>query len=103
VHDHEGHILTVPLADCVSWDYAIRGLIRFVEHSDLGDIPVEGRIPSLLLMMGDIDRRSALNARVVVPRDLARSSLPRLATGLGEPDDLDDDQHSTVTDAKPVR
>jgi hypothetical protein len=104
VHDHEGHILTVPLADCVSWDYAIRALIRFVEHSDLGDVPVEGRIPSLLLMMGDIDRRSALNARVEVPRDLALSSLPRLATNMGEamPDD-DLDENATMTDMKPVR
>ena len=80
VTDHEGVTLTVPLADCVSWDYARRALVRFVEHSDIGDIPVEGRIPSLLLMMGDVDRKSALAARAEVPRELARSSLPRMAT-----------------------
>ena len=34
VSDHEGHPLTVPLADCVSWDYARRALVRFIEHSD---------------------------------------------------------------------
>lgn len=80
VIDHEGHTLTVPLADCVSWDYARRALVRFVEHSDLGDIPVEGRIPSLLLMMGDVDRKAALAARSEVPREMARSSLPRMMT-----------------------
>ncbi len=73
--DHEGQRLRVPWADCVSWDYARRALVRFVEHSDLGDIPVEGRIPSLLLMMGDIDRKAALAARPDAPTELARSSL----------------------------
>ena len=75
--DHEGHKLTVPWADCVSWDYARRALVRFIEHSDLGDIPVEGRIPSLLLMMGDIDRKAALAARPDAPVELAQSSLGR--------------------------
>ncbi len=80
VPDHEGKTLTVPLADCVSWDYARRALVRFVEHSDLGDVPVEGRIPSLLLMMGDVDRKAALAARPEAPRELVRSSLPRMLT-----------------------
>lgn len=80
VLDHEGHKLTVPLADCVSWDYARRALVRFVEYSDLGDVPVEGRIPSLLLMMGDVDRKAALAARQDVPRELADSSLLRMLT-----------------------
>jgi hypothetical protein len=80
VMDHEGKSLIVPLADCVSWDYARRALVRFVEHSDLGDIPVEGRIPSLLLMMGDVDRKAALAARAEVPRELSRSSLPNMIT-----------------------
>jgi hypothetical protein len=80
VMDHEGKTLTVPLADCVSWDYARRALVRFVEHSDLGDVPVEGRIPSLLLMMGDVDRKAALAARAEAPRELVRSSLPRMLT-----------------------
>jgi hypothetical protein len=79
VLDHEGHTLTVPFADCVSWDYARRALVRFIGYSDLGDIPVEGRIPSLLLMMGDVDRRAALEVRANVPRELARSSLPNMA------------------------
>ena len=73
--DHEGHKLTVPWADCVSWDYARRALVRFIEHSDLGDIPVEGRIPSLLLMMGDIDRKAALAARPDTPATLGETSL----------------------------
>ena len=75
IKDHEGLNLRVPWADCVSWDYARRALVRFVEHSDLGDIPVEGRIPSLLLMMGDIDRKAALAARPDAPTELAKSSL----------------------------
>src|SRR5437868_6067267 len=73
--DHEGHQLTVPWADCVSWDYARRALVRFIEHSDLGDIPVEGRIPSLLLMMGDIDRKAALAARPDTPATIGETSL----------------------------
>jgi hypothetical protein len=75
VHDHEGRVMTVPLADCVSWDYARRAILRFVDHSDLGDIPVEGRIPSLLLMMGEIDRKAMLVARPDVATELSRTSL----------------------------
>jgi len=30
VLDHEGGTLTVPLADCVSWDYARRAMVRWV-------------------------------------------------------------------------
>jgi len=75
VPDHEGRVLTVPLADCVSWDYARRAILWFVDHSDLGDIPVEGRIPSLLLMMGDLDRRAVLAARPEVATELVRTSL----------------------------
>jgi hypothetical protein len=75
--DHEGHQLTVPWADCVSWDYGRRALVRFIEHSDLGDVPVEGRIPSLLLMMGDIDRKVALAARPDTPVVLSETSLVR--------------------------
>lgn len=83
--DHEGQRLRVPWADCVSWDYARRALVRFVEHSDLGDIPVEGRIPSLLLMMGDIDRKAALAARPDAPTELARSSLATPETPVPTP------------------
>ena len=78
VKDHEGRTLTVPWADCVTWDYARRALVRFIEHSDLGDIPVEGRIPSLLLMMGDVDRKAALAVRPDTPTELAASSLGKL-------------------------
>lgn len=85
VQDHEGKTLTVPLADCVSWDYARRALVRFIEHSDLGDIPVEGRIPSLLLMMGDVDRKAALAVRPEVPRELAHTSLPRMLAPVPAP------------------
>lgn len=94
VLDHEGHRLVVPLADCVSWDYARRALLRFITHGDLGDVPVEGRIPSLLLMFGDIDRATALAARPAVPRDLAHTSL-MTASG-ASPFDLDGTQETTA-------
>ena len=53
-------------------------MVRFVEHSDLGDIPVEGRIPSLLLMMGDVDRKAALAVRSHVHNVLEKTSLSQL-------------------------
>ncbi|MDX2092649.1 MAG: hypothetical protein SFX73_32590 [Kofleriaceae bacterium] len=83
VEDPEGHPLTVPLADCVSWDYARRALLRFVETGDLGDVPTEGRIPSSLLMMGEVDRTAAIAARGDVPTELVRSSLS-FSAGLDE-------------------
>jgi hypothetical protein len=76
--DHEGKNLAVPWSDCVSWEYARRAMVRFVEHSDLGDIPVEGRIPSLLLMMGDVDRKAALAVRSYVHNVLEKTSLSQL-------------------------
>ncbi len=79
VKDHEGKNLAVPWSDCVSWEYARRAMVRFVEHSDLGDIPVEGRIPSLLLMMGDVDRKAALAVRSYVHGELEKTSLSLLA------------------------
>jgi len=78
VKDHEGKNLAVPWSDCVSWEYARRAMVRFVEHSDLGDIPVEGRIPSLLLMMGDVDRKAALAVRSHVHGVLEQTSLAQL-------------------------
>lgn len=75
VADPEGNPLTVPLADCVSWEYARRALLRFVEDGDLGDIATDGRIPSSLLMMGEVDRVAAIHARGQVPTELVRSSL----------------------------
>jgi len=79
VKDHEGKNLAVPWSDCVSWEYARRAMVRFVEHSDLGDIPVEGRIPSLLLMMGDVDRKAALAVRSHIHNVLENTSLSQLA------------------------
>lgn len=102
VVDHEGSTLTVPLADCVSWDYARRALVRFIEHSDLGDVPVEGRIPSLLLMMGDVDRKAALAARAEAPRELARSSLPRMMTPVPIPVEESDELTSPVEVETPL-
>jgi hypothetical protein len=79
--DHDGKPLTVPYADCVTWDRARNALLTFVDHGTLGpEIRIEGRIPSLLLMMGEFDRDAALAPRAEPPREITRSSLPRLLT-----------------------
>ncbi len=81
VTDHDGRPLQVPLADCVSWDRARNALLNFVVNGNLGpEIKIEGRIPSLLLMLGDVDRKTALESRDEPPKKLARSSLPRMMT-----------------------
>ena len=81
VMDHDGRSLLVPYADCVAWDRARNALINFVDNGNLGpEIRVEGRIPSQLLMMGDVDRKAALAARAEPPREITRSSLPRMLT-----------------------
>lgn len=83
--DHDGKPLTVPYADCVAWDRARNALIQFVANGNLGpEIAIEGRIPSLLLMMGDVDRKAALAARAEPPREITRSSLPRMLTPVPE-------------------
>lgn len=97
VVDPDGLPFAVPRQDCVSWSIARNALLRFVERGDLGpEIRLEGRIPSGLLMMGDIDRKAALAARGDAPRALARSSLPRMLTPI--PEDLTEetiDEHTT--------
>jgi len=81
VLDYDGNPLEVVGSDCVPWTHARQALAYFVSHGELGPhIEIDGRIPSMLLMMGDIDRRAALAARGDAPRELDRSSLPRLAT-----------------------
>jgi hypothetical protein len=80
VLDHDGNPLIVPWADCVPWPAACRALIRFAFQGDLGtEVRVEGRIPSQLLMHGELDRRAVLAVRAEPARDPRRSSLPRLA------------------------
>jgi len=80
VPDHDDKPMAVPYADCVPWLTARPALWWFLEHGDLGPaVKTEGRIPSLLLMMGDVDRKAALAARGEPPRELTRSSLPRMA------------------------
>jgi len=57
VKDHDGNPLIVPWADCVAWPAAYRALIRFAAKGDLGpEVAIEGRIPSQLLMHGELDR-----------------------------------------------
>lgn len=83
VVDHEGRPLCVPWADCVAWPVACRALIRFAAHGELGpELPVEGRIPSQLLMLGEIDRAALLATRAEPASEPGRSSLPRLVPSL---------------------
>ncbi|HEY5933504.1 MAG TPA: hypothetical protein VIU61_02645 [Kofleriaceae bacterium] len=80
VLDHDGKPMSVPYADCVPWLIGRPALWWFLEHGDLGPaVRVEGRIPSVLLMLGDVDRKAALAVRSEPPRELTRSSLPRMA------------------------
>jgi hypothetical protein len=89
VFDHDGHPLIVPWADCVAWPAACRALIRFATHGDLGtEIRVEGRIPSQLLMHGELDRRAVLAVRAEPATDPRRSSLPRLIAAPDAPVEL---------------
>lgn len=79
VIDHDGNPLIVPWSDCVAWPAAYRALIRFAAHGELGpEIAVEGRIPSQLLMHGELDRDAVLAMRAEPARDPRSSSLPRL-------------------------
>ena len=79
VLDHDGRPLLVPQADCVAWDRARNAILQFVDHGNLGpEIRIEGRIPSVLLMMGDVDRKAALAVRPDTPTELAASSLGKL-------------------------
>ncbi|HWU86368.1 MAG TPA: hypothetical protein VN253_03810 [Kofleriaceae bacterium] len=77
--DPDGLPFAVPRHDCVPWAAARDALLRFALRGDLGPaIRLEGRIPSGLLMMGDVDRKAALAARGEAPETLAGSSLPRM-------------------------
>ena len=79
--DHEGKQMTVPWAECIPWSVARVALANFALHGELGQgVSLDGRIPSVLLMMGDIDRKAALATRGAAPSELKRSSLPRMST-----------------------
>ncbi len=76
--DYDGQPFAVPYHDCVPWTAARDALLRFVERGDLGPgIRIEGRIPTGLLMMGDVGRAAVLDARAEPPRTVERTSLPR--------------------------
>jgi len=92
VTDHDGRHLDVPRADCVMWSRARNALLNFLENENLGpEIAIEGRIPSLLLMMGDVDLADAMAQRVhhQPSRRVAKTSLPRMQTS---PSDVDEDE-----------
>ncbi|MEO7736219.1 MAG: hypothetical protein ABIY55_34995 [Kofleriaceae bacterium] len=77
--DHDGKPLIVPWSDGVPWPIAGRALLRFAAHGELGpEIALEGRIPSQLLMFGEVDRQGILGMRAEPARDPRDSSLPRL-------------------------
>jgi hypothetical protein len=77
--DYDGQPFAVPYHDCVPWSAARDALLRFVERGDLGPgLRTEGRIPTGLLMMGDVGRDAVLGARAEPPRTVARTSLPRM-------------------------
>ncbi len=79
VADHDGAVWTVPWADCVAWSIASRALARFAAHGELGpELRTEGRIPSHLLMHGELDRAAVLANRAAPASDPRKSSLPRL-------------------------
>ena len=78
--DHDGRTFAVPLADCIAWPIARRGLVHFADAGQLGpEIQLEGRIPSGFLMLGDADRTATIAMRGEPPAELGASSLPRLA------------------------
>jgi hypothetical protein len=102
VLDHDGTPMSVPYADCVPWMIGRPALWWFLEHGDLGPaVKVEGRIPSVLLMMGDVDRKAALAARPEPPRELTRSSLPRMAVPVI--DEVFPEEHTNPVDIQPIR
>lgn len=77
--DHDGRAFSVPYLDCVPWALARAALLRFIDRGELGsELRSDGSIPSGLLMMGDVDREAALEARAEPPRMLESSSIPRL-------------------------
>jgi hypothetical protein len=77
--DYDGRPFVVPYTDCVPWAVAREALLRFVERGDLGPaVRTEGRVPTGLLMMGEVTRAEALAARAEPPRRLSQSSIPRL-------------------------
>ncbi len=91
VPDADGRTLSVPYADCIPWDRARNALLNFVQNGNLGpEIEIEGRIPTLLLMMGEADRKAALESRAEPPKKLARSSLPRMLTPVPDPVEHDE-------------
>ncbi len=91
VMDPDGRTLSVPFADCIPWSRARNALLNFVDKGNLGpEIEVEGRIPTLLLMLGEVDRKAALETRAEPPKRLARSSLPRMMTPVPDPVEVDE-------------
>jgi len=77
--DYDGQPYMVPYHDCVTWPAARDALLRFVERGDLGPrVRSEGRIPTGLLMMGELDRAAVLAARAEPPRTVDRTSLLRM-------------------------
>lgn len=75
--DHDLGALSVAWAHCVPWQVARAALLHFAEAGDVGDVALDGSIPTQLLMVGDFDRAAELATRRLPPNDPALSSLPR--------------------------
>jgi len=110
VNDHDGKPMTIPFADCVSWEIAKRGLVNFIATGELGmDIKVDGVIPTVLLVLGEVDRKIVLSQRQEPPRVLERSSLagarmPQPQTAVPEPvQEREHTQPVTVDQVQSVR
>lgn len=98
--DHDGRKLAVPYADCITWDRARNALLNFVDNGNLGpEIEIDGRIPSQLLMMGDIDRKAATAIREEPPKKIARSSLPRIAMPASVPEPVEHEESTVPVEA----
>lgn len=74
--DHDTGQLAIPGSDCIPWSLARPALLGFVDTGQLGEVQLEGRIPSQLLSLGDFDRATMLATRRNPTADPALSSLP---------------------------
>jgi hypothetical protein len=80
--DLHGRAFTAQLADCVPWGVARAALVSFIERGELApEVRFEGRIPTGLLMLGEVDRAQLLAVHAGAARTFSTSSLPRLVGG----------------------
>jgi len=109
INDHDGKPMSIPYSDCVPWEIAKRGLINFVESGDLGSgIKVDGVIPTVLLVLGEVDRQTVLAQRQEPPRVLERSSLanarmPHAPPRESVPEEIAEREHTQPVEVEQVQ